>query len=92
MELKVIVIRTLDVKRLADFYSLLGLQFEYHKHGNAPYHYSATIGKTTLEIYPLAKYQIEVDKSLRLGFTVKMFDEKITNLKELQVSFSSEPI
>ncbi len=55
MELKLIVIRTSDPERLASFYSLLGLVFDYHKHGNSPFHYGATIGQTVLEIYPLAK-------------------------------------
>lgn len=91
MELRLIVIRTIDIKKLAEFYNLLGLQFEYHKHENSPLHYSTTIGKTVLEIYPLTKQQTEPDKNLRLGFAVDFFDEKMKILKELQVVFSTEP-
>lgn len=55
MELRLIVLRTGNMQKLVDFYSLLGCDFEYHKHGNSPYHYSAKTGKTVSEIYPLSK-------------------------------------
>lgn len=74
MEIRLIVIRTNDQKRLADFYGLLGFTFEYHKHGNSPMHYSAKIGTMVLEIYPLTKSQTEIDKSLRLGFAIDNFE------------------
>lgn len=83
--------RTSDTKKLADFYSLLGFTFEYHKHGNSPFHYSTLIGQTVLEIYPLAKGQTEADKNLRLGFGVDNFDQIVFKLKALQVTFSLEP-
>ncbi len=92
MDIRLLVIRTGDTKRLADFYSLLGLTFVYHKHGNSPFHYSATIGQTVLEIYPLATSQSEPDRSLRLGFGIDDFDEKVRKLKGLEVTFSLEPI
>ncbi len=80
------------MSRLAAFYTLLGLAFDHHKHGNSPYHYSATIGSTTLEIYPLAKGQTEADKDLRLGFAVNGFETTIQLLKEKEISFLSEPM
>jgi len=91
MELRLLVIRTTDQKRLVDFYSQLGLTFEYHKHGNSPYHYSATIDKTVIEIYPLAKGQTESDKNLRVGFSLDTFDLIIENLKKNQTVFITEP-
>ena len=91
MDIRLLVIRTSDIKKLAGFYSLFGLTFEYHKHGNSPFHYSATIGQTVLEIYPLAKSQTEADKNLRIGFGIDNFDQTVLALKELQVSFSLEP-
>jgi len=91
MELKLLVLRTGDTKILADFYSLFGLSFDYHKHGNSPFHYSATLGQTVLEIYPLTKSQTEPDKNLRLGFGLDNFDETIQKLKAVEVSFSLEP-
>lgn len=91
MEIRLLVLRTRDTKLLADFYSLLGIQFEYHKHGNSPYHYSATIGLTVLEIYPLVKNQIEADKNLRLGFGIENFEQVMDKLNILQVDFAQEP-
>jgi lactoylglutathione lyase len=91
MDIRLIVLRTADIKKLTDFYSLFGLTFDYHKHGNSPFHYSASIGQTILEIYPLAKSQTEADKSLRLGFGIDNFNQTILTLKELQVPFSLEP-
>ena len=91
MEIKLIVVRTADPKQLSDFYSLFGLEFEYHKHGNSPFHYSSLIGKTVLEIYPLTKSQTEADKNLRLGFSVDNFDMTIEKLRSNQIVFLTEP-
>jgi lactoylglutathione lyase len=91
MEIRLLVLRTSDTKKLADFYCLFGLTFDYHKHGNSPFHYSASIGQTALEIYPLTKSQKEVDKNLRLGFGIDNFDQTILMLKELKVLFLLEP-
>ena len=88
MEIRLIVIRTNDQKRLADFYSLLGLTFDYHKHGNSPLHYSATIGTLVLEIYPLTKSQTETDKNLRLGFAIDNFEEILKVLSNNNIAYS----
>ncbi len=91
MDFRLLVLRTSDTKRLADFYGLLGLTFDYHNHGNSPFHYSATIGQTVLEIYQLTKSQTEADKNLRLGFGIDNFDQTIKTLKENKVHFAFEP-
>ena len=91
MDIRLLVLRTGDLERLADFYSLFGVTFDYHRQGNSPLHYSATIGKTVLEIYPLTKSQNEPDKKLHLGFGIDNFQETVQKLKELQVAFSLEP-
>jgi len=87
MEIRLIVIRTNDQKRLADFYSLLGLTFDYHMHGNSPLHYSTTIGNLVLEIYPLTKSQTETDKNLRLGFALDNFEETLKLLNNNDITF-----
>jgi predicted enzyme related to lactoylglutathione lyase len=91
MDIRLLVLRTGDAKKLVDFYSIFGLTFEYHKHGSSPYHYSATITQMVLEIYPLSKNQIDPDKTLRLGFGIDNFDETVMKLKEQDVSFVLEP-
>jgi lactoylglutathione lyase len=92
MDIRLLVLRTANQERLADFYSLLGLSFDYHKHGNSPYRYTATIAKTVFEIYPLAKNQSEPDKNLRLGFAIDNFDETVGKLKNKGVAFLLEPM
>jgi lactoylglutathione lyase len=91
MDIRLLVLRTSDTKKLADFYSLFRLTFDYHKHGNSPFHYSASIGQTVLETYPLTKSQTEADKNLRLRFGIDNFDQTVLTLRELQVPFSLEP-
>ncbi len=92
MEIKLLVLRTFEMKKLADFYASLGLTFDYHKHGKSPYHYSTKIGSAILEIYPLGKNQTEADRNLRLGFSLNDFDKTISLLKENKIEFVSEPI
>lgn len=91
MELNLIVIRTSDPKRLAEFYSIFNLEFTYHQHGNSPFHYGGYIGKVLLEIYPLSKNQAGNDLSLRLGFTIEDFESVIEKLRLVNVVFVSEP-
>lgn len=88
---RLLVLRTDNLERLADFYSLFGLTFNYHQHGNSPFHYGAEIEQLVLEIYPLEKNQTKPDTSLRLGFAVDNFDAVISKLKEKEVSFLIEP-
>ncbi len=92
MEFKLLVIRTSDIERLSEFYSLLGMTFRYHMHGNSPYHYSTTVGKTVLEIYPLAKTQSIIDNNLRLGFSLDNFEDSIQGLRQNEVVFVKEPM
>lgn len=79
-------------EELAMFYGLFGLQFDYHKHDNSPYHYSAQIDQVIFEIYPLLNHQTEPDKTLRLGFSINDFDGVIQRLKSQDIKFTSEPV
>lgn len=88
---RLIVIRSAQPKKLADFYSLLGCTFEYHRHGNSPMHYSSEIGNIVFEIYPLSQNQAEADKNLRLGFAVDNFEDILKVLSSHQIPFS-EPV
>ena len=92
MQLNLLVIRTRNPKRLAEFYSLFGLDFTYHRHGNSPMHYWATIGGVLLEIYTLSKNQQAEDLSLRLGFKLDDFEGTISRLRKAEVVFDTEPI
>lgn len=82
MDLKLLVILSAIPDKLAEFYMLLGLTFDYHKHGQSPYHYSTQIGPTVLEIYPLAKSQEAADPTLRIGISLNDFDNCINRLEK----------
>lgn len=91
MQVNLIVIRTNQPKELSEFYEQLGIKFEYHRHGNGTWHYSAEIEKIVFEIYPLLKNQDIPDNSLRLGFTVDELEELILSLKKKNVEIVKEP-
>jgi len=90
-QINLLVFRTSQPKTLAKFYELLGMEFQYHQHGNGPFHYAATLNGFVFEIYPLLKNQQEVDKSLRLGFTVPQLDQLILELKKNKIEIIKEP-
>lgn len=50
-----IVIKTGQLTEQAEFYTSLGFQFHYHRHGTGPFHYASTGDGVVLEIYPLPK-------------------------------------
>jgi predicted enzyme related to lactoylglutathione lyase len=80
MELTLLVIRSEIPEKLAEFYEHFGINFEHHRHGNGPYHYSGHIGPTLLEIYPFAKSQDRPDLNLRLGLAIDNFDAVVETL------------
>jgi hypothetical protein len=92
MNLNLLVIRSAIPKQLAEFYEQIGMAFEYHRHGNGPFHYSAQVGPTLLEIYPLTKGQEDADKYLRLGFEIDLFDARIDKLLQQGITFHQLPM
>lgn len=77
MELILVVIRANQLDACHEFYTQLGLTFIFQQHGNGVFHFSARIGKTIFEIYPLQDGQTQADTSTRLGFTLSNFDAVI---------------
>jgi len=90
--INLIVIKTDKLKEQFDFYSALGIQFHYHRHGNGPYHYSSIGGNPTLEIYPLPKGLPQADSTTRLGFNVENLDLLMKDVKSRGFTIISEPI
>lgn len=88
--LHLLVIRAADTQCLADFYSVLGLRFERHRHGQGPVHYAAQMGDSVFEIYPK---QSERDRTtaVRLGFAVPCVEEATERLREQSAQIISEP-
>ena len=50
-----LVLRCVDLEGTASFYRELGLDLTPERHGDGPEHYSITLGKTVIELYPTAK-------------------------------------
>lgn len=83
MKLNLLVIRSAIPEELAAWYTRFGLNFEHHRHGNGPLHYSADVDGLTLEIYPLKRSQTKADITLRLGFMVNNLEEAIIGLPDI---------
>lgn len=83
MKLKLLVIRTAEPELLKAQYELLGFNFDYHRHGNGPLHYSVEVDGLVFEIYPLLKSMEKADHSTRLGFVV---DELPALLNQIRTS------
>src|SRR5262245_54899537 len=67
--LNLVVIRSADIEKTAAFYKELGLVMIKQRHGNGPEHYSAELGVTVFEIYPLDESRPSTIGT-RLGFRV----------------------
>ncbi|MET3879818.1 VOC family protein [Chitinophaga sp. OAE865] len=91
INLSLVVIKTNKLHKQSEFYSSLGFQFEYHKHGNGPYHYASVGEKPVLEIYPLPKGTEVADHTTRLGFVVDNLSQTIQTLIDIGVKIISEP-
>ncbi len=89
--ISLIVIKTNQLQAQADFYTRLGFRFDYHQHGNGPFHYASTGSGPVLEIYPLPKGINTPDATTRLGFTVNNLDQLITSLQAAGAVIVSPP-
>jgi lactoylglutathione lyase len=83
-------IRTNEIQKLVDFYSLTGLKLDYHKHGTT-FHYSIQTGQSILKIYVLNKTQKDMGLDMRIKFAIDNFDEVLNTFKEKGVSFLNQP-
>jgi lactoylglutathione lyase len=81
MEINLLVIRSENPEKLKNQYEILGHKFEYHQHGNGPFHYASEHGGFVLEIYPLTKSMEKADNSLRIGFEIQDLKAKMEELK-----------
>ncbi len=91
LKLNLLVIRTENPKLLKSQYELLGFDFDYHRHGNGPFHYACEQNGFVFEIYPFTKSMTKADNSLRLGFEIKDLKTKILELSNTDWKILSEP-
>lgn len=82
MKLNLLLIRTSDPEILKSQYEGLGFTFDYHQHGNGPFHYASEKDGFVFEIYPLTKSMDKADNSLRLGFVVEDLPYAIDKIKK----------
>jgi len=89
--INLIVIKADKLQEQFEFYLALGLQFEYHRHGDGPHHYASMGAPPVIEIYPLSKGVQQPDHTTRLGFTVEKLDELIRQLQDKGVRIITAP-
>jgi len=89
-KLSLVVIRSRDMERSAQFYAVLGLQLERHRHGSGPEHFASEEDGRVFEIYPR---QDETDStaSVRVGFQVVAVDAIVQRLEEAGARVISPP-
>lgn len=80
VELNLVVLRSADMERAAQFYQVLGLEFTQHQHGKGPEHYAAELGPLVFEIYPLPA-DGNSTTGTRIGFRVASVDEAVAALE-----------
>ena len=88
--LNLVVLRSPDMARAAEFYSRLGLQFTRHQHGRGPEHFAAELGSGVFEIYPLSPDGPST-LGTRIGFGVPSLDAAIAALDEYPEAVISPP-
>src|SRR5689334_16534571 len=79
--LNLVVLRSTDIERSAEFYSRLGLQFSRHRHGKGPEHFSAVMPTGVFEIYPAASDGPST-LGTRIGFRVSSVDAALAALAD----------
>ena len=90
VSLNLIVIRSNDSERAVQFYSLLGLTFAHHQHGNGLPHVAAQSGSLTFEIVP-RKDGTDSTAAVRLGFQVACLDAVMGRLQNAGAKIVQAP-
>jgi len=87
---RLIVIRTIDLPRLVDFYRCMEIEFTEHRHGSGPMHFATDLCGVVFEIYPTKKPE-NVDRATRLGFSVRGLQTAVDSLRSLGAAIVEEP-
>jgi len=90
MKLNLIVLRSGDMARLADFYSAIGMTFTKHRHGKGPEHFGTEDCGLVLEIYA-KRNDGDTTANVRIGFEVQDLEKVVENLKPFDYSIVSKP-
>jgi lactoylglutathione lyase len=90
VQFNLVVIRSNNIERAAEFYQKLGLSFIKERHGRGLEHFACEIGCLTFEIYPCAAGTIPTTAT-RLGFQVSSIDDIVCELKKQGILIVSPP-
>lgn len=88
--LNLVVLRSADMTRAAEFYARLGLRFERHRHGSGPEHLAAELGGGVFEIYPQSP-EGPATLGTRIGFRVPGIDAIVAGLSDSPGAVISPP-
>lgn len=88
--LRLLVLRTQDLERLAHFYRALGVMFAHEQHGAGALHYAGRLGDVVFELYP-SHSAGAVDSTTRLGFAVADVDGLVQALRITGTPIVREP-
>lgn len=88
--LNLIVLRSENMERLAEFYKTLGLNLTRHRHGKGAEHFGTESGDLIFEIYSKRNAE-DSTSNVRLGFTVGALDATLTALTSIGAKIVSEP-
>ena len=80
VELEYVVLRCADLDRSRVFYEALGLVLVAEQHGQGAPHYSCTVGRIVLELYPQSG---RATSGARLGFRVADVAATVEVLKSM---------
>lgn len=72
------------------FYQILGLTFDKHRHGSGPEHFVCEQGGIVFEIYP-RNGETDATTATRLGFRVLSVDDIVEKLRQAGAEIVSAP-
>jgi lactoylglutathione lyase len=88
--LNLVVLRSPDIDRAAQFYQEMGLLLTRHSHGSGPEHYSSEVSGMVFEIYPLT-LKSQPTTGTRIGFRVDSVDEIVPMLAQIGAVIITPP-
>ena len=87
--MNLLVIRSPEPERAAEFYCAMGLAFTKHRHGSGPEHFASEVNGLVFEIYPLGSKAPTT--STRFGFSVDDVDSVATTLVDIGAKLLAAP-
>ncbi|WP_395751756.1 VOC family protein [Prosthecobacter sp.] len=88
--LNLLVLRSPDIERAAQFYRQMGLLFTRHSHGSGPEHYTSETAGMVFEIYPLTP-KSHSTTGTRIGFRVDSVDQILPLLVQVGAEILTQP-